>query len=139
MHFHPKIKSRYAETQVEWLLLNPVNVSFPVTCHSDPSECPRDRVCNILENSKSLSWFKFNLPTLSQPEPLPGVTALLTMLGTSFWLNSASHPKGFPISTMCVLQCQDPIPFLSNTLGSFLLCCPDIGTNPTLSLFVCCR
>lgn len=61
MHFHPKIKSRYTETQVEWLLLNPVNVSFPVTCHSGPPECRRDRVCNILENSKSLSWFKVQL------------------------------------------------------------------------------
>lgn len=120
------LKLRTDETQVEWLLLNPVNVSFPVTCHSGPPKCPRDRVYNLLGNCKrSIQWFKFNLPILSQPGPLPGVTALPTILGRA---------KGFPISAMCVLNVKIQYPSLINTLSSYYPCYWH-QPNP---LFVCC-
>lgn len=104
IYFLPKIKSRCTKTQVEWLLLNPVNVSFPVTCHSGPPKCPRDRVYNLLGNCKRPSNGLSSTRPFCHNQGLSQESLLFlpTILGRA---------KGFPISAMCVLQCQDPIPF----------------------------
>lgn len=127
IHFLPKIKSRCTKTQVEWLLLNPVDVSFPVTCHSGPPKCPRDRVYNLLGNCKRPSNGLSSTRPFCHNQGLPGVTALPTILGRA---------KGFPISAMCVLQCQDLIPFPHQHSGQLSTLLPLLlaPTQPSLYL-----
>lgn len=122
MHFHPKIKSKCTETQVQWLPLNSVNVSFLLLVTLVLLSAPEIEYATYLKIIKGLSWFKFNSPTLSQPEPLSQESLLFQLYG--------EHPSGlfhqppqkaFPFQPCVFFSVKIQYPFLINTLGSFLL------------------
>lgn len=98
----------------ESLLLNSVNVPFPVTCHPGPPECPRD--------SWNLAWYTRHLASKQLSSQLAHfvTTRDFPRSHHSFWLfclTSTSYPKrlshsiqvcssesrsnSFPLSTLC--------------------------------------